>query len=43
MHNDLTTREKALIAGISGGIASFVTSPLELINTRMIADGGLPK
>jgi len=41
--NDLTTREKALIASIAGGIAAFVTTPFDLINIRTIADGQIPK
>lgn len=41
--NDLTTREKAVIASIAGGIAAFVTSPFELVNVRQIVDLNLPK
>lgn len=41
--NDLTGREKGVISGIAGGVAAFVMTPLELISTRMAADGGLPK
>lgn len=41
--NDLTTREKSLIAAIAGGSAALATSPLDLINVRMIADGQIPK
>lgn len=41
--NDLTTREKATIAAIAGGAAALATNPLELVNTRMIADGGILK
>lgn len=41
--NDLSHREKAVIGAIAGGFAAFVTSPLELINTRIIADGGIYK
>ena len=36
--NDLTNREKMVIAGFSGGVASLVTSPLALINIRQILD-----
>jgi len=32
--NDLSTREKAVIAALSGGIAAFVTTPFELVNLR---------
>lgn len=39
--NDLTTREKGVIAAIAGGTAAFVTTPFELINTRIVADGGI--
>lgn len=41
--NDLTTREKGVIAAVAGGTAALVTNPLELINTRVIADGGILK
>lgn len=41
--NDLTTREKALIASISGGLAAFLTTPFDLINTRIIHDATRPK
>lgn len=40
--NDLSIREKALLSGAVGGFAAYLTSPFELIMTRMIADGGLP-
>lgn len=32
--NDLTNREKALLSGIVGGFAAYVTSPFELVMTR---------
>ena len=32
--NDLTTREKAVLAGAVGGLAAYLTSPFELIMTR---------
>lgn len=32
--NDLTTREKAILAGTVGGLAAYLTSPFELIATR---------
>lgn len=32
--NDLSGREKGVIAGLAGGIAAFVTTPTELIMTR---------
>lgn len=41
--NDLTTREKAVIAGFAGGLAAFITNPIELVNTRIICDGGIYK
>jgi hypothetical protein len=41
-HNDLSHREKGLIAGFSGALAAFITTPAELVNTRMIADWGRP-
>ena len=40
--NDLSNREKAVLSATVGGLAAFVTSPFELIQTRMIADGGVP-
>jgi len=36
--NDLTSKEKALIGGIAGGFAAFVTTPLTLISIRQILD-----
>lgn len=33
--NDLTTREKAAIAGFSGAVAAYVTNPFEVIATRI--------
>lgn len=36
--NDLTNREKMLIAGFSGGFAALLTTPLALINVRQILD-----
>ena len=36
--NDLTNREKMVIAGFSGGFAALVTTPLALINVRQILD-----
>ena len=36
--NDLTNREKMVIAGFSGGVAAWFTSPLALINIRQILD-----
>ncbi|CAD8074321.1 unnamed protein product [Paramecium primaurelia] len=41
--NDLTLREKAVLSGSVGAFAAFVTSPFELAQVRMIADGGLPQ
>jgi solute carrier family 25 oxoglutarate transporter 11 len=32
--NDLTTREKAVLAAAVGGLAAYATSPFELIMTR---------
>lgn len=40
--NDLTVREKAVLSGSVGAFAAFITSPFELVQTRMIADGGAP-
>jgi hypothetical protein len=34
----LTSREKAVIGGIAGGFAAFVTTPLALISIRQILD-----
>jgi solute carrier family 25 oxoglutarate transporter 11 len=42
-HNDLTTREKSVIAGLAGGIAALILNPFEVVATRMIADGGILK
>lgn len=42
-HNDLTTREKAGIAALAGGVAAFVTTPFDLVNIRQIAERALPK
>lgn len=39
--NDLTTREKAVLAGFAGGLAAIVSNPLELINTRIQGDGAV--
>lgn len=36
--NDLTNREKMVIAGVSGGLAAWATTPLALINIRQILD-----
>lgn len=33
--NDLTHREKGVIAGIAGGLAAIASNPLDLINTRI--------
>jgi len=33
-HNDLSHRQKAWIAGISGGLAALATTPLDLLNIR---------
>jgi solute carrier family 25 oxoglutarate transporter 11 len=41
--NDLTIREKMLLAGTVGGIAAFLTSPLELISIRQSLDTQIPK
>lgn len=42
-HNDLSYREKGVIAGIAGGLAALVTYPAELVNLRTVAEGGKPK
>lgn len=36
--NDLTSREKAVIGGIAGGVAAFMTTPFTLISIRQILD-----
>lgn len=36
--NDLSYREKALIASFAGGIAAVVTNPLTVISVRQIID-----
>ena len=36
--NDITIKNKMLLGAIAGGIAGFVTSPLELISVRQILD-----
>lgn len=36
--NDLTYKEKMLLSGFVGGVAAFVTSPLELVSIRQICD-----
>lgn len=36
--NDLTAREKALIGGISGGVAAYITTPITLVAIRQILD-----
>jgi len=41
--NDLSHREKAVIAGIAGATGAIVSNPFELINTRIIADGAIYK
>jgi len=42
-HNDLSHREKGVIAAFSGGLAALLTTPAELVNLRTIAEGGKPK
>lgn len=41
-HNDLTTREKGVIAAFAGGLAAFITTPFDLVNIRQIAQRALP-
>jgi hypothetical protein len=41
--NDLTSREKAIIGGIAGGIAAYVTTPLTLVSIRQILDTQIHK
>lgn len=41
--NDLTYREKAVIAGIAGGIAAYVTTPFTLVSIRQILDTQIKK
>jgi len=40
--NDLTIKEKGVIAGIAGGIAAFVTNPIDVVLTRQQVDHQLP-
>lgn len=37
-YNDLTNKEKMWIAGLSGGVAAFVTTPFTLVSIRQILD-----
>lgn len=37
-YNDLTNREKMVIAGFSGGVAAWITTPFALISIRQILD-----
>jgi len=32
--NDLTTKEKGIIAGLAGGIAAIVSNPFEVVMVR---------
>lgn len=41
--NDLTNREKMVLAGTVGGIAAYLTSPFELISVRQSLDTQIPK
>jgi hypothetical protein len=41
--NDLTSREKAVIGGIAGGVAAYITTPLTLISIRQILDTQIHK
>ncbi len=41
--NDLTHREKGVIAGIAGGLAAIASNPFDLINTRIQGDGAVYK
>lgn len=36
--NDITIKSKMILGAIAGGIAGFITSPLELISVRQILD-----
>lgn len=42
-HNDLTIREKSVLAAFSGAVAALVSNPLEVAMVRQIAAGTLPK
>ena len=41
--NDLTSREKAVIGAISGGVAAYFTTPFTLISIRQILDTQINK
>lgn len=41
-HNDLTIREKSVLAAFAGGIAAIASNPLELAMVRQITGGTLP-
>ena len=41
--NDLTGREKALIGGIAGGVAAYLTTPFTLVAIRQILDTQIRK
>jgi hypothetical protein len=41
LKDDLSLREKALIAGFAGGCAALLTNPFELIIVRKIYEGAL--
>lgn len=41
--NDLTSREKAVIGGVAGGVAAFLTTPLTVISIRQILDTQIRK
>lgn len=41
--DDLTNKEKSVIAGFAGFVAAFVSNPFELLMVRKIYDISLPK
>ena len=40
-HNDLTIREKSVIAGFAGAVAAVISNPFELAMVRQISQGTL--
>jgi len=40
-HNDLTIKEKSLLAGVAGSVAAIASNPFELVMIRQIHEGTL--